>query len=69
MKNNTLQEFVRRSGHTLFLLVMIALLAPARVWGQETVTVTIGTSTSTTYNCPISMMYNYSLTEQIYTPA
>ena len=65
MKKNTLQEFVRRSGYTLFLLVMTALLAPARMWGQETIT--IGEGTTSSYYYPFNMYFNYSLTQQIYT--
>lgn len=46
MKKNALQNFVRRGGYTLFLLVIMALLAPARMWGQTELTVYSGSATN-----------------------
>lgn len=66
MEIKSLRNFTEKvKGCFVLFLTMMALLAPARMWGQETIT--IGEGTTTYYNYPINMYYNYSLTEQIYT--
>ena len=64
---NYLQKFTGGGKLCLVLLVMMALLAPARMMGQETITVTIGEGTDTEYFLPCQINYKYSLSEQIYT--
>ncbi len=66
MEIKSLRNFTEKvKGCFVLFLTMMALLAPARMWGQETIT--IGEGTATYYNYPINMYFNYSLTEQIYT--
>ena len=59
--------FSRRDRFLSFLLVMTALLSPARMWGQETVTIGEGTTTNSTL--PSQSYFNYALSQQLYTPA
>ena len=65
MKKNTLQNFVRRGGYTLFLLVM-ALLAPMTALAQDQiVTIDIGGESKVTY--PVNFGWAYTENQMILT--
>ena len=68
MKIKSLRNSTRRSGLCFALLVLMALLAPANIAKADIVEIGVDGTTTTNSYLPSNSNYNYSLTQQLYTP-